>query len=62
MRLSVEDLRAVAAKHLRKARKSTGNEREFEIYLARAYKFLADDEERLRSSLVRAERSGSNGQ
>jgi hypothetical protein len=46
MGLSVEDLRAIAARHLRKARKSTGDEREFELYLARAYKFLADDEER----------------
>ena len=43
---SVEELRAIAAKHLRKARESTGDEREFELYLARAYKFLADDEER----------------
>jgi hypothetical protein len=50
MRLSVQQLRAIAAKHLRKARQNTGDEREFELYLARAYKFLADDEEeRLRS-------------
>jgi hypothetical protein len=53
--LSVGELRAVAARHLRNARKCSGQEREFELYLARAYKFLADDQERLRSNDERAE-------
>ena len=49
MTIIVQELRAIAAKHLRNARQCTGSEREFELYLARAYKFLADDEERLQS-------------
>jgi hypothetical protein len=56
MTVSVQRLRAKADRHLRKARNSTGREREFELYLARAYKFLADDEER-RQSLDRAQRT-----
>jgi hypothetical protein len=47
MTLGVQELRGIAAKHLRKARKSTGSERDLALYLARAHKFLADDEERL---------------
>jgi hypothetical protein len=47
MTSSVQELRGIAAKHLRKARNSTGSERDLALYLARAYKFLADDEERL---------------
>ena len=54
MTLSVQELRGIAAKHLRKARNSTGGERDLALYLARAYIFLADDEERLQS-LDRAE-------
>jgi hypothetical protein len=55
MTVSVQEARAMAAEHLRKARNSTGREREFELYLARAYKFLADDQERLHSALDNAQ-------
>jgi hypothetical protein len=57
--LSVHELRAIAAKHLRKARTCTGDAREFELYLARAYKFLADDEERCSAQSIPAVSPGA---
>jgi hypothetical protein len=50
---SIQELREIAQKHLEKASECNGSDREFELYLARAYTFLADDEERVRGLLRR---------